>query len=249
MREPKCCWPLYVGSTRKITRTSSTRFRSADSTPRAIAVPLPPSRGSLNVQKIVRSVAKVGLSATSSSPPCPAAATGRIPSIGSPTLPGRRDEPQPPRPLRDEQRPSGSGSTDHGCSSPFASDDDVERDVRRSRRRCASAPGTPASDPVAFGGRVSIGVQLAGSAVAAGSAGRAARALRRGRGAGDERGDHAADVASARARGRMLIHEHRGSEESVEDASTRKLVAQSGSRGGIDFGARIFTFMSAEGPV
>jgi len=70
-------------------------------------------------------------------------------------------------------RPSGSGSTDHGWSSDFVSSttSNATFDVTPQMRVC---PGNAGVCSLAFGGRVSSGVQLAGSGAGAGGAGVAA---------------------------------------------------------------------------
>ena len=83
-------------------------------------VPLPPSRGSAKLQKIVRSDSNDGLSATSSSPPCPRASTGSRPAIGSPMVPVADTMRRRPAFSVTSTSPPGSGSTDHGFSSPRA---------------------------------------------------------------------------------------------------------------------------------
>ena len=102
-----------------MTRTCSRFARSAVKTPRATLVPLPPSRCSVKLQKRVRSLAKLGLKATSRSPPCPCAViggkppcplvadrppepTGNKPPIGCPTC-RQPKQCQPPRFFRDQR--------------------------------------------------------------------------------------------------------------------------------------------------
>ena len=118
-------------------RTCSRFVLSPVKTPRATLVPLPPSRCSEKLQKMMRSRRKFGLKATSRSPPCPRAVMG-----GKPPCPLAADTPPEPTgsnppigcpisPFAETMRsfpvfsvikrsPSGNGSTAQGLSKPFA---------------------------------------------------------------------------------------------------------------------------------
>src|SRR5688572_4949906 len=150
----------YVGSARKITRTCSSRRLSAESTPRATLVPFPPSRGSVKLQKIVRSVPKFGPSATSSSPPCPRASTRGTPVIGCPFVPVALTMRICPPFSVTSRSPPGSGSTAHGFTSPVVTTatSNATSDVIEHVRVC---PADAGRWPDAVGERVSTGVQSA----------------------------------------------------------------------------------------
>jgi hypothetical protein len=104
----------------RITRTFSSRVRSADRVPRATLVPLPPWRGSVKLQNTVRSEANCGLSATSSRPPCPRESTSGTPAMGAPICPVAETILSCPVFSVTRKEPSGSGSTAHGRPMPRA---------------------------------------------------------------------------------------------------------------------------------
>ena len=133
MRQPKCRRLATLGCWRKITRTLSRRARSADSSARASAVPLrcgPRSEGrakvvpvgsaSLKQKYSTRLRAKSVSVTTSSSPPCPPAATAGTPASAGPMRPsGCTTRMRPGRSVT-KNRPCGRKATAHGCTSPWA---------------------------------------------------------------------------------------------------------------------------------
>jgi hypothetical protein len=153
-----------------MTRTCSRFRRSSVKTPRATLVPLPPSRCSEKLQKIVRSFSKFGLKATSSSPPCPRAViggkppcplaadtppepTGSNPPIGCPISPFAETMRRFPDFSVIKKSPFGSGSTAQGCPilSPAPSRQKPRRISPRRRESVREKPVfVPARSPFWF---------------------------------------------------------------------------------------------------
>jgi hypothetical protein len=177
---------LYVGRVRRITRTCSSRVRSAESTPRATLVPLPPGARLVKLQNTVRSVAKRGAQrhvqqpALSRARPPPAP-----PATGAPIWPVAETMRICPPFSVTRCAPPGSGSTAHGLSIPARHHRHVEGHVGAHGAR-ARLPAACRALRGAFAARLSRGVHPCCAASLA------PRAARRGGGA-------SADVSALRA--------------------------------------------------